>query len=185
MVCDDCGKHEATIHEVVIIGGKSIEKHLCETCAAKVGLGASPHVPLHELVSSFVKTTQAAAEAIGQMTCPHCTLTYARFKQTGLLGCAGCYKAFEDKIGPLIERAHEGATHHVGKIPRGALARSREGGAERLEMLLGSLEERTRRLDELRRQLAEAVSSEQYERAATLRDEIRKMGEIEPARGGE
>jgi protein arginine kinase activator len=186
MLCGECGEREATIHELVILSGQAIEKHLCEQCAAAAGLGATSHVPLHELVSSFVKDPAGAAEVAAELSCPYCTLTYTRFKQTGLLGCAGCYKAFEDKIGPLIERAHGGATHHVGKIPRGALARSREGGLERLESLLGTMEERGRRMNELRRQLAEAVAGEQYERAAALRDEIRKLGEIEspPAAGG-
>ncbi|MBX3322176.1 MAG: UvrB/UvrC motif-containing protein [Phycisphaeraceae bacterium] len=187
MLCGECGEREATIHELVIIAGKAIEKHLCEECAAAAGLGAGSHVPLEQLVSSFVKNPGAAIEAASELACPYCTLSYARFKQTGLLGCAGCYKAFEEKIGPLIERAHGGATHHVGKIPRGAMARSREGGMERLESLLGSMEERVRRMNELRKQLADAVQAEQYERAASLRDEIRKLSEMEspPASLGE
>ncbi|RMH10049.1 MAG: hypothetical protein D6695_12055 [Planctomycetota bacterium] len=178
MLCE-CGR-EATIHETVIINGKAIEKHLCEECAGKSGLGAQVHAPLHELVSSFVKAISPAEPA--QLSCSVCGLTYAKFKQTGLLGCAHCYAAFEEKLGPLIERAHEGATHHVGKIPRRALERSRQGGPGRLESLLGSAEERRVRLEALQRQLHEAVQAEHYEQAASLRDEIRKLDELN---GGE
>lgn len=178
MKCSECGQQEATIHETVIINGKAMEQHLCEECAQKAGIGGQGHLPLHELVSSFVKTVSPES---GQttLTCAVCGLSYARFKQTGLLGCASCYRTFEEKLGPLIERAHEGATHHVGKIPRGALERSRQGGAERLESLLGSSKEREERLAALRRQLASAVEAEHYEQAASLRDEIRKLDELE------
>lgn len=179
MKCSECGQNEATIHETVIINGKPMEKHLCEDCAAKSGLGGQGHLPMHELVATFVKAVSSTESATAAATCNVCGLTYARFKQTGLLGCAGCYRTFEEKLGPLIERAHEGATHHVGKIPRGALERSRQGGADRLEMLLGSSKEREERLAVLRRQLASAVEAEHYEQAASLRDEIRKLDEIE------
>lgn len=185
MLCE-CGQHEATVHETVIINGKAIEKNLCEQCAAKLGLAHTPqHSPLHELVKQFVDPEAPEAAKPVDLVCPACEMTYTRFKQTGLLGCAICYKAFEDRIGPLIERAHEGATHHVGKIPRSALERSRLAGADRLESILGNTEDRLRRMGELRRQLAEAVQSEQFERAASLRDELNRIGQFQPEEEGD
>jgi protein-arginine kinase activator protein McsA len=49
--------------------------------------------------------------------CGGCGLSYADFKQSGLLGCAHCYVYFEHLIGPLIERAQEGGVCHTGKAP--------------------------------------------------------------------
>ncbi len=187
MLCE-CGQREATVHETVIINGKAIEKNLCEQCAQAMGLAPTPgHTPLHELVKQFVETSEeedAPETETVEQACPTCAMTWDRFKQSGLLGCAICYKTFEDRLGPLIERAHEGATHHVGKIPRGALERSRHSGPERLASLLGDTEDRLRRMGELRRQLAEAVAGEQFERAAKLRDELHRLGQIQPD-GGE
>ena len=40
-----------------------------------------------------------------------------------LLGCANDYTVFERDLTPLLQRAHEGATHHVGKVP------ARRGGS--------------------------------------------------------
>lgn len=120
----------------------------------------------------------AAAGAAGRGdaalgACGRCGLTYAAFKQTGLLGCPGCYAAFEERLGPLLERAHEGATHHVGKVPRRALAECRaEGGGEGAAGLLGGEAERAERIETVRKQLRRAVESEQYELAARLRDEL-------------
>lgn len=182
MKCDQCDQ-EATVHEVTIRGGKKIEKHLCERCARKQGIAVQPNVPINELIQKYV-LAQSAPAAGGVpakvSTCGSCGMSYAEFRQHGLLGCQECYKVFEGQLGPLLERAHEGGTHHVGKVPRRALAVSRgRGGAP--EGVLGGAEERAERLMTLNRQLEEAVRTEQYERAAQLRDEIKKMSELGPA----
>ncbi len=175
MLCE-CGKNEATIHEVVIKHGKKFEKHLCEECAAKHGIKISPQIPTGELLAKYVLSKTASPTTT--VSCPTCGLTFAEFKQTELLGCPSCYRTFEDKLGPLLERTHEGGTHHVGKVPRHALERSRLAGASgTLDELLGDAEEQAQRLTALRRRLDEAVASERFELAAQLRDEIQRTGD--------
>jgi protein arginine kinase activator len=63
----------------------------------------------------------------------------------------------------LLERAHEGATHHVGKVPHRA----------------GAGEARQVQLTRMRKRLDHAVASEDYELAAQLRDDIRQMEDAE------
>ena len=63
----------------------------------------------------------------------------------------------------MIERAHEGASHHVGKVP-------------------GTAEDTIRKqtgLLRLRRELEEALEQENYEHAARLRDQIRGLESTE------
>jgi protein arginine kinase activator len=153
--CDRCD-HEATVHEVVIRNGHKVEKHLCESCAREEGV-AVQHLPISDLLTKFV-AAQAGAEKPPAKSgvCPGCGLTFTEFRQQGLLGCAECYGAFEQPLRTMIERAHEGATHHVGKSPR------RTGGTR----------DREERLSALRKQLREAIAAEQYERAASLRDQM-------------
>jgi protein arginine kinase activator len=67
--------------------------------------------------------------------------------------------------------------HHVGKVPRAALERSRRGGDQEGAAVLGSAVERARRIEALRKSLETAVAGEQYERAARLRDELRQLGD--------
>ena len=182
MLCDRCGQREATIHEVLIKGGEKLEQHLCENCAGEAGIQAQPHAPINELLSKYVlaKTAQAAERAESQAapSCSSCGLTFSDFKRSGLLGCARCYREFEEQLGPLLCRAHDGGTHHVGKIPKRALEVTRSGGGrERIEALLGSVEERAERVMALRKQLADAVAAEQYERAAQLRDELHHVAD--------
>lgn len=189
--CDKCG-NEATVHEVTIRSGKKVERHLCETCAKGEGLPVqSPHVSLAQVITQHIAQAAAASQHVpspGEVSratqCPTCGTTYAQFRHDGLLGCADCYTTFEAQLGPLLERAHEGGTHHVGKVPRrlaapglphGRMSRPAEESpvAAREE----AERERQRRAEMLRRRLAEAVAAEQYETAAKLRDELRQLGE--------
>lgn len=182
MKCDSC-EQEATVHEVVRRGGKTVERHLCEQCAKKHGI-AVQHMPINELIQKYVLQQQqgggaASPPPASAKTCPTCALTYAEFRQSGLLGCPGCYATFSSALEPLLERAHEGGARHVGKVPKrlaqGAPAPGRRA-TQRAQSIPGPADQ-TERLKVLARQLEEAVRAEQYERAAALRDEIRRVAE--------
>lgn len=188
MRCERC-EREATIHEVIIHKGEKRERHLCEQCAGKAGLSADPHLPIAQLISGFMLGPNNPKPAVGKPVapptartvarCAGCGTTYAAFKESGLLGCPACYDAFCERLGPLIERAHEGACHHVGKFPRRALRDCRSlGDRDRVEVLLGSAREREERLESLRKALAKAVRDEDYERAAMLRDELNRVNDL-------
>lgn len=157
MLCE-CGQAEATVHEIIIKGGKKIERHFCEKCARAQGIQVDPQQPVKDLLSTILQTAKSGTGAAGPAACPACGLAFTAFRQSGLLGCPRCYEAFEARLIPLIERAHEGASRHVGKRP----VRAAPG-----------LEEQ--RAVALRRLLDQAVATEQFERAARLRDELRKI----------
>ena len=153
-----CDK-EAVVHEITLTGGKKVEKHLCEDHALEEGFEGQQGIEGGFLSSKLVLAAgqmQPAGGAGKKAGCPECGTNFDEFRKTGLLGCQNCYQAFEAQLAPLVQRAHDGATHHIGKIPSRA----------------GSSVDRQQRLLGLRRQLADAVEAEQYERAASLRDEI-------------
>ena len=154
--CDRCDT-QATVHLIEIKGGQKVEKHLCERHAVEEGVAVKMNpAPLNELLEKFVLKHAGGVAEPAELTCPHCGLTYEEFRRTGLLGCPECYQTFETALAPLLERAHEGASRHIGKVPSRA-------GVDEL---------RQQRLRQLRRELEEAVASEQYERAARLRDQL-------------
>lgn len=167
MKCDLCEK-SAVVHEVVIRNGKKREVHLCEHHAKEAGVDLPDHQPLNKVLTQFVMsqsgsdTSSAATRSASRArkTCANCGMTFARFRQTGTLGCSECYDTFETQLGALIERAHCGATHHSGKVPRRA----------------GGNIDRQRLIQRLVKELDEAVAAEQYERAARLRD---RLGNLE------
>jgi len=160
MKCDKCDQN-ATVHLIEIVEGKKIEKHLCEAHAGEEGVAVkAANAPINELLEKFVlKHSGAVGSETDEATCESCGLTYSDFRKRGLLGCPACYEAFEDQLGPLLKRAHEGADRHIGKVPHYA----------------GADEMRQQRLLQLRRQLDQAVASEAYETAARLRDEVRQL----------
>lgn len=180
MKCDRCD-NDATVHEVTVLHGVKVEKHLCEACAASEGIAGAT---LGELLTKFM-TQDAEVGAKPKhvqkprvVACSGCGFTFDQFRQAGLLGCPACYKAFETLLTPLIERAHEGATQHTGKIPKRIAARAaghEDEAATEAALVRAQIRERQERLKVLQRQLDEAVRGEQYELAARLRDQIRKV----------
>ncbi len=171
------------MHELTVVNGVKIEKHLCEACAAMQHVvkpspgilvtGAAPH-------AAVVITTTPQGQV-----CMACKLTFAEFKHSGLLGCPECYKAFETQISPLVERAQEGGVRHTGKTPRRLLGGVSAAGlpVEKIRSALLSVEERAERLRRMRSELEHAVAAEEYERAARLRDEMRRLAEESPLPG--
>lgn len=165
MICEKCQRRPAIYHMTRIVDGDTVEQvHLCEQCAAEQGElvlpAADPHF-LQQFLASLMGVTGGEAGAGQTATattarCPRCGLAYAEFGKTGLLGCPECYDAFSEQLQPLVHRIHGKGTH-AGKLPQ------RVGGAVL----------QRRRLDEMRRELAEAVREERFERAAELRDQIR------------
>jgi len=160
MKCDNCNK-TATVHLTEIKNGKKLEKHLCEQCAAaNEGLPVKSHTPINELLTNFVMAHSGLQKDLGA-ACENCGMSWAEFRQTGLLGCEHDYTIYEKDLTPLIQRAHEGATHHLGKVP------ARRGGS-------GVPAKRALDVVKLRKELARAVEAEDYERAAKLRDQIKQ-----------
>ncbi len=174
MLCE-CGEREATVHEVIIKNGKKVEKHLCEQCAKAQGFDPKAGVPISQLISSFVLASPGA-KAAKALVCETCQTTYDSFKQSGLLGCPECYNTFESELSPLLERSHEGGTHHVGKQPIRATAARARGVDPIMEA-----RKRAEQIKTLRHQLDMALTAEQYEKAARLRDQIREVTESEEA----
>jgi protein arginine kinase activator len=154
--CDKCGK-QATIHLTDIVDGQKNEVHLCEECAVSEGITVKSSVPISELLEDFI--LQKSPSAHPEETCEICGLTFSQFRQRGLLGCPHDYDAFALSLDPLLERAHEGASQHVGKVPPQASASQKKQNA----------------ILRLRGALRNAVAAEDYEKAASLRDKIKEL----------
>lgn len=164
MLCEECGQNQATIHIATIIGGQKKDEHLCPQCWQKRNAKILGGLNVGSLLAQLLGAQAQQAEDQG-LACDACGLSFAEFQKTGRLGCAHCYAAFGENMKKTLGSIH-GHTRHVGKVPpeleKEALAR--------------------RRIDDLRREMDEAVRVEDFERAAALRDEIRSL---DAARSGE
>lgn len=162
MLCQICGKNPATVHFTEIIDNKMSEIHVCERCAEEKGMHATAKqhkFEIADLLAGMVDTmTQTDDERIGHVQCPRCGLLYSQFKETGRLGCAECYTAFQFQLRRLLRQIH-GDTAHRGKRPAHA----------------GDVSSRPRQLQRMHDDLRRAVEREDFEQAAQLRDDIRRL----------
>jgi protein arginine kinase activator len=162
MLCDICKKRNASLHYTKIINGKIEEKHLCEICAFEnQDFDIYKPFSIHKLFSGLFDNSKIDEDTeVDDITCSNCGLTLSTFQKTGKLGCAKCYDEFSQYIKPIINGIH-GHYHHRGKAP------NRIGPDILLE----------KEVDELSMKLEEAVKAEEFEQAAVLRDEIKRMKE--------
>jgi protein arginine kinase activator len=152
--CRRCTK-TATFHVTEIHADKAVAIHLCDSCAREY-LENNDSPETETLTDLSSKLDQLIAQsADSESSCPDCGTTFHEFREHGRLGCAQDYTEFLAELLPLLENIHED-TSHTGKRPVRTII-----GTEEQAMLV-----------QLRRQQQEAIQQEDYETAATLRDQI-------------
>lgn len=160
MLCSKCNKNEATVQYTQIINGKKTEGYLCASCANLQNNFLNANDLFSMPISSFLKGIMGstAFSKAAEPVCEKCNTSLSEFSRMGKFGCDNCYSAFSSEIEPLLRRIH-GNTEHKGKVP----GRS-----------AGELKNK-RRAENLRAELKRCIENEEYEKAAELRDEIRKI----------
>jgi protein arginine kinase activator len=160
------------IHLHRVEGAGIVHLYLCERCAAEKGLETSASLgktPVGSFLASkdFVGKEFAAAAALPGVTpagtCPGCGASLNDFRETGRLGCAECYQAFEAPLRDLLRRLH-GSSRHLGERYRSPVTEGEIGAQDSRK---------------LREQLRVAIETENFELAAELRDQLRALGGVE------
>jgi protein arginine kinase activator len=164
MLCQNCGKNEATTHIKQIVNGEMSESHLCGDCAEHLGyndmfsgLGFNYSGIFGGLLGDVLPSL-----SVGNVKrCEKCGCSFDDIVREGKVGCAECYKTFYDRLLPSIHRIH-GKIQHNGKIsqPPAETAPVRTAVS---------------RIEKLRQKMNEAVSAQEFEQAAKLRDEIKAL----------
>lgn len=157
MKCQKCTK-SATLHITEVLADDQFEElHLCEECAQKY-LYEPQAPPKKAPAGKTAPLDDDDAGTLNQKQCGVCGVRFVEFRNSGRLGCPHDYTEFVTELIPLLESIH-GDSRHAGKTPR-RLPQVRHAQAE---------------LVKLRKQLQQAVTREDYEEAARLRDRIRQM----------
>lgn len=162
MMCDRCGKHEATIF---IRREGAGESALCDLCAREQGITAEDgrlHISLEELFSS----PQDSSDRPGyRSTCSVCGMRLEEVRKTGRVGCPECFSSFRTEILSFLKRRGRGGEYR-GSVPRRFAAAGRRGGGAADPEAYARWES----------ELAQALSAEDYEKAARIRDRMRGLG---------
>jgi len=177
MECTFCPGREATCHLTKIINGKVIEVHVCENCIPQIKDQNLVDFDIWEAVSKLAKEkgipdpSQAAELPEPQsisaksfmmspprtvsdiMACKVCGFTNEDLRKTGRLGCSECYAVFAETLTEVFSDCQKGS-QHLGKVPSSMRGLRRQ----RLEDLLDA-----------------AVTSERFEEAAVIRDQLKAM----------
>lgn len=154
MLCEMCGKKEASVHLTQMLNDEVRKMHLCERCAEESGIDVNIPASMSNFLLGLGAPKKAKTESTDR-TCPQCGMHFPDFKKVSRLGCQNCYVAFAEELELLLNGMQKGA-RHVGKKP------AHYAGAVNVPSSLASL----------RKALDEAVASEKYEEAAHIRDQI-------------
>jgi protein arginine kinase activator len=149
-----CKQSPAKVHLTQIVGDKMQKVDLCEECAKQKGVNDPAGFSLADLLLGLGASQEISAGE--DVKCPNCGFTQADFKKAGRLGCSQCYATFAEGLEGLLKSMHKGV-RHVGKVP----------------VALRQTRDLSDRLKHLQRKLDKAVTSEDFEEAASLRDEIK------------
>src|SRR5687768_1388416 len=159
MLCDICKKNVATVHLTQMVEGKTKKVDLCEACSKEKGVDDPTGFSLADLLLGLGAAQEIEqAGAGGEIKCPHCGFTQADFKKAGRLGCSECYKVFAEGLESLLKTMHKG-TRHVGKVPH----------------VYRQTQDLQDKLKGLEKKLQKAISNEDFEAAANLRDELKAL----------
>lgn len=197
MLCCVCHQNEATVHLTEVVDDKVQKLDLCESCASEKGVDDPTSFTIAKMFaenlgsivsddaedeetddsdekldpnqlkdqekkniifSGKISGLKSVSAQTDKQTCPACGYSITKFKKTGRMGCPACYTTFRELLEPALKSMHKG-TRHIGKAPAGI--------RERLDL--------SQKLDQHQESLREAIALENFEEAAILRDEIKKL----------
>ncbi len=174
MLCENCGKNYANVKYTQIINGHKKEISLCEECSKKLGIGdISFNMPIDfssffgDFVDEFESDLIPSLGIEKQLKCNNCNLTFDEFMKTGKFGCPECFNVFKAKIDPILKQI-QGENRHIGRL--GKINQAKTDYVQETE-----IKEEISEVEKLKQDLKKAIKEENYEQAAKIRDEIKKL----------
>ncbi len=173
MLCEKCNKNNATLFYEENINGKKRKLSLCESCANELKkkgelwsgedffedmMTASPFPTGHDSLFGSLFGLPGGLYQKSEERCRVCNSSFADFKKRGKAGCPSCYSIFAEQLEPTIRSIH-GNAKHSGRSPKALRAKH----------------QREDELKSLRIELKDAISTENFEKAALLRDKIKSI----------
>lgn len=162
MLCEECGKNQATVAITVSAGGEVTTRRLCPECMKKMQFSLVSG-DIQGFLSS-VLSVLGSGQKVEEHTavCSGCGLSYAEFGAHG--------PTWLRPVLPGLFRSVE-APFAADSWPCAACRTQAAAFRPSPE------DERAARVSELRQKMDEAVASENFEDAAKYRDELRKLAE--------
>ena len=172
MLCQDCNKREAHVQITQIVNNDKTMLSLCKDCAAARGFHSpleNAPFPLAEILSGLAQgmPKSGAPMSVSTVSCPNCGLAFDEFARQGRFGCGECYKTFRGDLEKRMRKIH-GASLHRGMTPILDAPIVESDGDN--DVTIPVKEE-----ERLEAELKKAVETEDFERAAEIRDKLKTM----------
>lgn len=156
MKCSNCGSNNANVTYEQNINGEVTTLKLCEKCAQKLGIFNS----FDNIFSPMVLDLDYILPE--EIKCKECGYTLSKYKSTGLFGCDECYNTFKKEIDSILLKLQ-------GK-------NRMKKGKEKIKNLNDTVvDKKENKIDILKAKLKEHIEKEEFEEAAKVRDEIKKL----------
>jgi protein arginine kinase activator len=172
MICDFCKSNEASIHLIKVTNNIVEKINLCMDCVKNYSFFSTEDFfsDLTKILSKFFEIdikisnkddSDKLFESVSvnnNKKCSFCNIDLNTIKSIGRVGCANCYNEFRDVLNPIVKTIH-GSLEHKGKVP------VKSSNDVKIE----------KEIRDLKYQLKEEVTVENFEVAAKLRDTIKKL----------
>lgn len=154
MKCENCGKNEVTFIYQSNINGRVTEKHLCSECAGKLGYADKIAARSRSMMEDFFGGSVFGRSVFDDFFSPRRSL-----------------------LGRMLEDPFDDFFSDMPVLSTSAAETAEP--EKKQETLVDQTEQnrfsRMRQINALRMEMKKAVREENFERAAELRDEIRKL----------
>lgn len=184
MLCQKCKKNNADVFYKETKNGETKSFAFCSQCAEEVqnsnmlnftadsifssdSFFMKPFENLDSLLGSMFsypytqnqnKTAPAQTLKQNQKQCDMCKITFNELAAEGKVGCPKCYDTFAEELNASLNRIHGNVTH-IGRTPK----------------LLKDKLNKNKRLRFLKAELQTAIETQEFEKAVSIRDEIRSL----------
>lgn len=157
ILCEHCGEKKANFFYEENRNGKVTKVSLCSDCAKKLGLGKNLFTE-EDLFGAFSLFPSALGRTAAEEICPVCKKSLYEIRKSGKFGCGACYDHFAKRLDltPFLGKEFHGMPLTEKSAPKEETIKE--------DPILS-----------LKKELERAVESEEYEKAARLRDKIREM----------
>lgn len=190
MLCQKCKKNNANIFYKETVNGETKSFSYCSECADEAQKNGEinfnmdnpfssgffkPFANLDNLLGSMLSVAYPFSQNQGKGSisaegtvsppskanekhCDMCGITLNELAREGKAGCPKCYETFSSELSDSLRRIH-GNVAHTGRAPK----------------LLKDRLNKNKRLRTLKNELQSAIESQEFEKAASIRDEIRSL----------
>jgi len=159
MICDMCKLNEAKISVEQVADGVTKNIYLCPVCSQRLGFGMfskTIDISITKILGSDDKDNDDGRKSD---QCPVCGLSFREIESKKMMGCPECFSFFKAEIMEILGKKKK-------NLKYSGFITDEQSSETFFE---------THSSEELHEELKKAVETEDYERAAALRDEIKAL----------